>query len=414
MRKYLPHIFIISFAFFLTPAVSLADADRIFKLNNKAVVVVTAYDEKGNAISQGSGFIVRRDGAVVTNYHVISKARSIKVKAGDKVFDVEGLIYTDKENDLAILKARAKDLPVVKLGVIGEANIGEHVYVIGNPSGLENTISVGLLRGIRKIDEKREILRTTTPILPGSSGGPVFNREGEVVGVVTKGVFSETRPSSTAIPVKLIKDKISSKRVTAIKESGLEDYINTAGYWCRLGNYSYYAGMHKEAIESYKQAIMIDPDDANLHCLLGEAYNESGMYKKAIEACKQVIRIDPDLARAHLALARAYGMLGKTKEAIESFKQVIRIDPDNAQAHLTIGLSHYDSGRHKEAIEAGKRAIEAGKQEIKIYPDYAMAHYYLGLAYLLLNDRDSALEQSKILESLDPKRANALFNMIYK
>ena len=61
------------------------DADRIFKENSKAVVVVIAYDEKGNAISQGSGFVVRRDGVVVTNYHVISNARDIKVKAGDNV-----------------------------------------------------------------------------------------------------------------------------------------------------------------------------------------------------------------------------------------------------------------------------------------------------------------------------------------
>ena len=65
------------------PAISFADADKIFKENNKAVVVVVAYNQKGEPISQGSGFIVRQDGAVVTNYHVISKASNIAVKAGD-------------------------------------------------------------------------------------------------------------------------------------------------------------------------------------------------------------------------------------------------------------------------------------------------------------------------------------------
>ncbi len=84
----------------LLPAVSFADADKIFKENNKAVVVVVAYDEKNKPISKGSGFIVRQDGAIVTNYHVISKGTNIAVKAGDKVLGVEGFLNIDKENDL--------------------------------------------------------------------------------------------------------------------------------------------------------------------------------------------------------------------------------------------------------------------------------------------------------------------------
>ncbi len=95
-----PHpFFLLLIAIIITslfPSSLLANADKIFKENNKAVVVVVTYNAKGEPISQGSGFIVRPDGAIVTNYHVISNAKGIAVKAGNKVIEVEGFIYMDK------------------------------------------------------------------------------------------------------------------------------------------------------------------------------------------------------------------------------------------------------------------------------------------------------------------------------
>ena len=408
MRKYLLHVLIISFVFLVTPTVSFADAEakRIYKENNNAVVMVTAYDEEGDEICIGSGFIVKRDGVVVTNYHVIGMARDIKVKAGNKIFDVEGLIFTDKINDLAILKARAKDMPVVKLGAIGEANIGEHVYVISSPVGLENenTISVGLLRGIRKIDEKTEILRLTAPTSPGSSGSPVFNSNGEVIGVATTSEHAttphKTRNLAFAISVKLIEDKFSSKSVTAIKDSGLEDYINTPMYWNQLGNAYNGAGKHEEAIESYKQAISIDPDFVYAHSNLGVAYGKSGKYKEAIKSYQQTIKIDPDDATAHYNLGCAYYESGKHKEAIESYKQVIKIDPDDGETHRHLGLAYNGAGKHEEAIKSYKQAIS-------IDPDYAKAHSNLGYAYGESGRYEEAIKSYKQAIRIDPDDADA-------
>lgn len=407
MKKRL-FIFIISITQMLifSPSISFAEADRIFRENNKAVVVVVAYDRAGNAISQGSGFIIRADGAVVTNYHVISNASDIKIKAGSKVLKVKGFLHIDKGNDIVILKADGKGLPIVKIGDIARVNIGEKVYVIGSPQGLENTISDGILSGIREITQEWKVLQITAPISPGSSGGPVFNKKGEVIGVATF-FIKEAQNLNFAMPVDVIKDKLQAKKITVLKDSALEDYKKTVEYWFYLGVAYGDAGMYKEAIDAYKQAIRIKPDDAKAHNNLGVAYAESGMYKEAIEAYKQAIRIKPDDAKAHDNLGNAYAESGMHKEAIEAYKQAIRIKPDDAVAHYNLGVAYGKAGKYEEEIEAYKQAI-------RIKPDYAVAHYNLGVSYLASGDRGMALEEYKILKDLDPQRANKLFNLIYK
>src|SRR3989304_4948134 len=224
-------LFLIIILLILFPGILFADAQRIFRENNNAVVVIVAYDKEGEPISQGSGFVVRGDGAIATNYHVISNAADIRVRAGDREFKVEGLLHVDKENDIVILKADVKNIPAVKLGDIGGVNVGEKVYVISSPQGLENTISDGVLSGLREITPGRKILQITAPVSEGSSGGPVFNENGEVIGVATF-LIKGAQNLNFAMPVNLVKESISAKNVIPLKEAGiLEDFKETAPYW---------------------------------------------------------------------------------------------------------------------------------------------------------------------------------------
>ncbi len=253
---FIPFVIVI----LIIPGLVFADADKIFKDNSKAVVVVATFDETGETISQGSGFVVRTDGVVVTNYHVIGNAKEIKVKAGDKILDVEGLIFADKENDIAILKAKGEKLQTVKIGDSDKVTIGEKVYVISSPKGLENTISDGILSGIREISDDKKVLQITAPISPGSSGSPVFNKAGEVIGIATF-LLEDAQNLNFAIPVNLIKDNIRNYKVVLLKESDIEDYKKTAEYWFYRGVAS---GLDKEKIEAYKQSIRINPDVAHI------------------------------------------------------------------------------------------------------------------------------------------------------
>jgi Flp pilus assembly protein TadD len=397
---------LISLFVIIAPAVCLANAADIFYENSKAVVVVVAYDELGKPISQGSGFIVRQDGVIVTNHHVISRARKIKIKAADKIFDVRGLIDLDKDNDIAILKVDGEDMQTVSLGDMRRTGIGEKVYVISSPKGLENTISDGLLSGRREKAPKKIVLQITAPISPGSSGGPVFNKKGEVIGIATF-VLRDSQNLNFAMPIDSVKNKIRDFDASKIKEVRIEDYQKTAEYWFNLGYAYSSAGKKTEAIKAYREAISIKPNLVNAHYNLGNVYGRLGRNEEAIESYKQALRIRPTYAEAHNNLGNIYINLRQYKEAAESCKQAIRLKPDFTEAHNNLGLTYANLGDNQKAVECYKQAI-------RIKPGYSIAHYNLGRSYLALKDTSAALDQYKILQKLDKVRADRLFKQIYK
>lgn len=148
-----------------------------------STVLLIMEDAKGQSRSRGSGFFVR-DGQIATNLHVIEGATRgyAKMVGRETVHELEGVVAVDAEKDLVILKTAATGLPVLLLGNSDSVQIGEPVYAIGNPHGFEGTFSQGIVSGIRE-DDTVNVLQITAPVSPGSSGGPVLNGKGEVVGV---------------------------------------------------------------------------------------------------------------------------------------------------------------------------------------------------------------------------------------
>lgn len=138
-------------------------------------------------IAQGTGFLVRPDGVIVTNYHVIEAGDVAVVKFPDgTVFAVDGVLAADKVRDLAIIKIHGKTFRTLTLGDSDRVQVGEEVVAIGNPLSLESTVSNGIVSGMRTSEEKGgKLLQTTAPISPGSSGGPLFNMVCEVIGINT-------------------------------------------------------------------------------------------------------------------------------------------------------------------------------------------------------------------------------------
>jgi serine protease Do len=150
-----------------------------------AIVDVTFLDRDGEVAGQGSGFVIDADGLIATNLHVIGEARPIRVRfADDSEAAVVEVTASDKMLDLAIIRVERKGLQALPLGSTEALADGEPIVALGNPHGLSHSVVAGVLSGTRDIDGV-DMLQLAIPIEPGNSGGPVLNRQGEVLGIMT-------------------------------------------------------------------------------------------------------------------------------------------------------------------------------------------------------------------------------------
>src|SRR5437660_3518961 len=139
---------------------------------------------------QGSGFIIDKEGHMLTNYHVIADARQVEVTLNNRKTYRATVIGTDRSHDLAVIQIKAPDLPSMVLGDSRNLQVGQKVYAIGNPFGLSGTMTRGIVSSIRSVKEPDgmsidEAIQTDAAINPGNSGGPLLNWHGEVIGINT-------------------------------------------------------------------------------------------------------------------------------------------------------------------------------------------------------------------------------------
>lgn len=163
-------------------------------------------EEREQAHSLGSGFIISEDGYILTNHHVIEDADEIIVRMRDRKELVAELVGTDPRTDVALLKVDADDLPTVKIGKSANLKVGQWVVAIGEPFGLDYTVTHGIVSALGRSlpdDTYVPFIQTDVPINPGNSGGPLFNLHGEVVGINSQ-IYSKSGGSmglSFSIPI---------------------------------------------------------------------------------------------------------------------------------------------------------------------------------------------------------------------
>lgn len=441
-----------------------------------SVVSIVTYDAKGERLSRGSGFFTAPD-RVITNRHVLEGAFKAEIHTvNDLTFNVKGVLAVDGEGDIALLQVDIPPNVASPLKVVRTSpQEGESIVVIGNPLGLEGSISNGIVSAVRDIPSFGRIIQITAPISPGSSGSPVVNMRGEVVGVATLQLadgqsLNFAVPSDRVVQLQAGANRTLGELVAATKKSQRASaerfYMQGLGFlsrddcekalpyfkkatdadpdyadaWAQSGYCSGILGRHAEALKASRQAIRLKPDSPESYLILGSSLANLGQFKESVDAYRQALRLDPNNADTLFVLGISYGKLGRAEDEVQSYKQAIRLKPDFIEAYEKLAQGYFRLNRFGDAVAAYKQivllkpgdavaydnlgvaylklkqyaeAVEYFKQAIRLKSDFGRAYYNLGLAYLGMNDRDSALEQYSILKAIDPDQADQLYNVIY-
>lgn len=204
-----------------TSAHSLTPGE-VFEKVAPSVWAVRSLDAEERPFGYGSAVVIG-PGQLVTNCHVLAKARSIQLRRENVIYEAK-LEYSNHSRDLCLLSAKNLSAPAASIGKMDDVKVGQRVYAVGNPQRLTLTLSEGLISGLRG-QEGKPLLQTTAPISPGSSGGGLFDENGVLIGITTFGVVDARRTTQNlnfAVPAEWIPELVESARVAATRPAGGE------------------------------------------------------------------------------------------------------------------------------------------------------------------------------------------------
>jgi tetratricopeptide (TPR) repeat protein len=458
----------------VVPAKSQDLLPELVRRIKPSAVAIETFDARNEKLSRGSGFFIESD-RIVTNRHVIEGAFRAEIHSSTgAVYPVKSVLAVDAEGDIAVLKidtpTNIRPLPLDKTS----PQEGESVVVIGNPLGLEGSVTNGIVSAVRDIPTFGRIIQITAPISSGSSGSPVVNMQGQVIGIATLQItggqsvnfaipserITQLQVAAPMTLADLVAASGRNKRAKAVQffrdglsflskddcekaiasfEKAVESDTNYAEAWAQSGFCNEKLGKHAEALEASKRAVALRPS-VESYFNIGLANFYLKQYKEAVDGYRQSIKLDPyNAADAYYALGLVYRDWGKVDEEIQAYKQAIKLRPDYTTAYERLGTRYLRSKRFAEAVEVFRQlstmkpgdaiapnnmgeaylelnklneAQESFRQAIRLKPDFGKAYYNLGKCLLAMGNRDGALEQYNILQNIDVDWAEKLNGVI--
>lgn len=415
---------------------AIFNAEQIIEMNKPGLISIWYHTDNyysyatfstiDTTLLNGSGFIFSEDGLIGTNYHVVDGIDSLIVKTSDGTFYDAELLIIDEKNDMAIIRiknANGHKFPTIKFGNSDAMKVGQEVFAIGSPLGYEYTISQGIIAGIRENEkvsftdpvtyapiEKsfEKVLQITAAISPGNSGGALFNRKGEVVGITTY-TYSGYGNLNFAIAINSFVYFMNSVDLANIdnnpeakkkrEESLYYSNLRLAGNYKQEATYNWMYVKQKDTMKTldtfvvkqdsiarlnfnkaesfYGKCLEIAPDSFNVYRDLMDLYVYCENFPKA-ENLYDTIRVrfqsDSLLSLLSSSLASAYTSSKEYKKALEFYKKMSAKDTTDNYLLFQIGSIYESMGKYNRAVKEYKRLLKRD-------PNYTQAYIQLGLIY---------------------------------
>ncbi|MGO9451834.1 MAG: trypsin-like peptidase domain-containing protein [Candidatus Binataceae bacterium] len=311
------------------------DLGGLIKQVRPAVVTIIVYDGRGRELGFGSGFFISRTGEILTNHHVIEGAASAKARTSDgAMHPVQVILADDSKSDLArLLVFTDEDTPYLPVAA-DRPQVGDHVVVVGSPMGLDETVTEGIVSAVPEqragqSDLEPATLQITAAISEGSSGGPVLNARGEVVGVATA-FMREGENLNFAVPLERILTLDRGRPRTFAEWRHPRRPVDANDYYLD-GIASWRLADCETGLDLFKKALDKQPRFAEAWWGRGLCLLDDGKRNDAVAAFDCAVKLRPDFASAHYDLGMVYADEGRRDLASREYGVLKTLSPDLAR-----------------------------------------------------------------------------------
>jgi len=412
------------------------------EVNKSAIVLLISKSKSGATISTGTGFVVKPDGTLITNYHVLVDAASVDaIFTNGNIVPVKRVLKVDRIKDFAVLQLKKGFYSTLEIGdsrgikaydfTSALGYLSQNVEEEGDRVKGKILQTFGFVLGVHpQAYPDFAYLYTTTPFGPGFSGGPVVDQNNKVVGVAT----IEGRAINLALPIHEVQPFLDATKSMSLEQLLQEDQNSKEAMYYR-GNFALYGegdlekaaayfqnilqedpnfvlalydmavvnrdnGSIEQTISDYKKIIAINPNFPEALSNLGGYYFRSGELEKAVTLFQNAVRVYPNFIQALSNLGAALNKLDRSREAVPHLKKTITLDPEFAIAYYNLGNAYFSLNQLKEARAAYNQSVTLGV-------DFLSLHWKLFETTRRLGENEEARKQLKIILQIDPENKKA-------
>jgi len=376
------------------------EAGDLLDQNQAGVVAIVIYGADKQEIAKGTGFAVAED-VIATAYHVIGRAVEAEALTfKGKKMKVEGFLAVNKPLDIALIKIKGKVQPL-SLGNSDELAAGGRVFAIGSNETGAIGISEGTIRRVMDVPPGQKFVEFSLAVPDQYCGSPLLDIGGKVVGLT----LIMERGLKFGVPVNQLNSLPKTGKVTLLKSSPPEDYLNTLDGAFLAGRVATITDDMTTARMNLEKAVRLNPGLTEAHMLLAGVYFKQRDYSAAVSAYQKVVELDGQRAEAHYGLASVLLKMHRFGEAIPSLEKAIALNIGVKEAFYDLGTAYEDTQNYAKAAEAYERYLNSK-------PEGTGAGYLrLGTCRMKLNEYEAAIAAFEEARKVQPKDVKTIVSL---